>query len=157
MPTASERDLAAEKAFETLQQTIIATRNLRAELGIAPQQEILVHLDGPGAGLVMENLALFRFLGRADATLGTPEKAIAQVTPSVTVYLQPKGDLSGFLERQKKRLAELEKAVESAERKLANPGFVERAKPEVVEAERERLAENKAQLERIRDNLARLQ
>ncbi|MBI5813110.1 MAG: valine--tRNA ligase [Meiothermus silvanus] len=156
-PTASERDLAAEKAFETLQQTIIATRNLRAELGIAPQQEILVHLDGPGSGLVMENLALFRFLGRADATLGTPEKAIAQVTPSVTVYLQPKGDLSGFLERQKKRLAELEKAVESAERKLANPGFVERAKPEVVEAERERLAENKAQLERIRDNLARLQ
>lgn len=79
------------------------------------------------------------------------------MTPSVTVYLQPKGDLSGFLERQKKRLAELEKAVESAERKLANPGFVERAKPEVVEAERERLAENKAQLERIRDNLARLQ
>ena len=156
-PTPGERDLAAEQAFETLQETITATRNLRAELGIPPQQEIRVQLEGPGASLVMENLSLFRFLGKADATLGKPEKALAQVAPDVTVYLQPEGDLSGFLERQKKRLAELEKAVESAQKKLANPGFVERAPAEVVEAERERLAENKAQLERIRDNLARLQ
>jgi valyl-tRNA synthetase len=156
-PTPLERDLGAEKAFQTLQETITATRNLRAELGIPPQQEIAVQIEGPGAALVMENLSLFRFLGKADATPGKPEKALAQVAPDVTVYLQPEGDLSGFLERQKKRLAELEKAVESAERKLTNPGFVERAKPEVVQAERERLAENKAQLERIRDNLARLQ
>ncbi len=155
-PTAGERDPEAEKAFETLQETITATRNLRAELGIAPQQEVAVQLEGPGAQLVMENLALFRFLGRAEASLGSPEKAIAQVTPSTTVYLQPEGDLSGFLERQKKRLAELEKQVEQGQKKLANPGFVERADPAVVQAERERLAENRAQLERIRQNLARL-
>ncbi|WP_027892811.1 valine--tRNA ligase [Calidithermus chliarophilus] len=155
-PTAGERDLGAERAFEALQETITATRNLRSELGIAPQQEIAVQLDGPGAALVMENLALFRFLGKADATLGTPAKAIAQATPTTTVYLQPEGDLSSFLERQKKRLAELEKLVAQAQAKLANPGFVERAKPEVVEAERERLAENQAQLERIRANLERL-
>jgi valyl-tRNA synthetase len=78
------------------------------------------------------------------------------VTPSVSVYLQLEGDLSGFLERQKKRLAELERLVAQSEAKLANPGFVERAKPEVVEAERERLAEGRAQLERIRANLERL-
>ncbi|WP_366914804.1 hypothetical protein, partial [uncultured Meiothermus sp.] len=41
-------------------------------------------------------------------------------------------------------------------KKLANPGFVERADPAIVQAERERLVENQAQLERIRQNLARL-
>jgi valyl-tRNA synthetase len=155
-PMAGERDQGAEKAFETLQETITATRNLRAELGIPPQQEIKVQLEGPGASLVVENLALFRFLGRAQASLGSPEKAVAQVTPNATVYCKPEGDLSGFLERQRRRLAELEKQVEQGEKKLANPGFVERADPAVVQAERERLVENQAQLERIRQNLARL-
>jgi valyl-tRNA synthetase len=155
-PTAGERDQGAEKAFETLQETIIATRNLRAELGIPPQQEIKVQLEGPGASLVVENLALFRFLGRAQASLGGPEKAVAQVTANTTVYWKPEGDLSGFLERQRRRLADLEKQVEQGEKKLANPGFVERADPAVVHAERERLVENQAQLERIRQNLARL-
>jgi len=155
-PTPPGRDLEAERAFETLQHSVVATRNLRAELGLPPQQEIRVYLDGPGAKGVMENLALFRFLAKADAALGHPERALAQVTPSVSVYLQLEGDLSGFLERQKKRLAELERLVAQSEAKLANPGFVERAKPEVVEAERERLAEGRAQLERIRANLERL-
>jgi valyl-tRNA synthetase len=155
-PTAGERDQGAEKAFETLQETITATRNLRAELGIPPQQEIKVQLEGPGASLVVENLALFRFLGRAQASLGSPEKAVAQITADTTVYWKPEGDPSGFLERQRRRLADLEKQVEQGEKKLANPGFVERADPAVVQAERERLVENQAQLERIRQNLARL-
>ncbi len=156
-PQAGARDLEAEKAFETLQATISATRNLRAELGLPPQATIQVALEGPGAGLVMENLALFRFLSRAEARLGRLERALAQVTPSTTVYLQPEGDLQAFLERQRKRLAELSRLVEQSQKKLANPGFVERADPAIVEAERERLAENQAQLERIQQNLARLE
>ncbi|WP_027881492.1 valine--tRNA ligase [Meiothermus rufus] len=156
-PQAGARDLEAEKAFETLQATISATRNLRAELGLSPQTTIQVALEGPGAGLVMENLALFRFLSRAEARLGRLERALAQVTPSTTVYLQPEGDLQAFLERQRKRLAELRRLVEQSQKKLANPGFVERADPAIVQAERERLAENQAQLERIQQNLARLE
>jgi len=155
-PTPGEREPEAEKAFEALQATITATRNLRAELGIPPQQAIEVQLEGAGARLVMENLPLFRFLGKAEASLGRPEKAIAQVTAHTTVFLKPEGDLSSFLERQKKRLSELEKQVELGQKKLANPGFIERADPAVVQAERERLTENQAQLERIRQNLARL-
>jgi valyl-tRNA synthetase len=155
-PAAGERDRVAEKAFETLQDTITATRNLRAELAIPPQQEIAVQLEGPGASLVLDNLPLFRFLGKAQASLGSPEKAVAQVTASTTVYWKPEGDMSGFLQRQQRRLADLEKQVEQGEKKLANPGFVERADPAVVQAERERLLENQARLKRIQQNLARL-
>ncbi|MCX7740495.1 MAG: valine--tRNA ligase [Meiothermus sp.] len=155
-PTPGERDPEAERAFETLQQVITATRNLRAELGLPPHQEIVVQLDGEGAALVLENQPLFRFLAKAQPRLGRPERALAQVTPTVTVYLEPQGDLGAFLERQKKRLAELEGLVAQGERKLANPSFLEKADPAVVEAERERLLEHRLQLERIRENLARL-
>jgi valyl-tRNA synthetase len=155
-PNAGARDEAAERAFGALQQTISATRNLRQELNIPPGQEIAVQLKGEAADLVMENLSLFRFLGRADASLGSPERALAQVTPSLTVYLQPEGDISAFIERQRKKVGELEKNIDTTQKKLANPGFVERADPAVVQAERERLDELGRQLEGVRANLKRL-
>jgi valyl-tRNA synthetase len=155
-PKAGARDEAAERAFGALQQTITATRNLRQELNIPPGQEIAVQLKGEAANLVMGNLSLFRFLGRADASLGSPERALAQVTPGVTVYLQPEGDISAFLERQRKKVGELQKNLEITQKKLANPGFVERADPAVVQAERERLEELGRQLEGVQANLKRL-
>ncbi|MDX2005559.1 MAG: valine--tRNA ligase [Meiothermus sp.] len=143
-------------SFQVMQESISATRNLRQELGISPALEIAVQLEGEGAGLVMENAELFKFLSKANPALGRPERALAQVTPSVSVYLQPEGDISGFLERQRKKLAELEKNIELTEKKLSNPGFVERADPAVVQSERERLGELKGQAEGIRENLERL-
>ncbi len=155
-PKPGPRNLEAERAFEALQETISATRNLRQELGISPALEIVVQLEGSGAATVMENLELFKFLSKANPSLGKPEKALAQTTPSSTVYLQPEGDISAFLERQRKKMADLEKNIEITEKKLSNPGFVERADPSVVQSEGERLGELKAQLEGIRQNLERL-
>lgn len=155
-PQPDPRDLAAEQAFETLQQAIGAARTLRAELGIPPQQPIRVGVDGAGAALVLEQAALFEFLGRAQPVAGALPRALAQVTPSITVYLELEGDLAAWLERQRKRLAEFEKTAQGLEGKLANPGFVQRAPAEVVEAERERLADLRAQIQRIGQNLQRL-
>ena len=66
--------------------------------------------------------------------------------------------LPGHAER-----ARLEKAIAGAEadaariaKKLANPDFVARAKPEVVEAEREKLVDVEAALARLNAGLARL-
>ncbi len=156
-PKPGARDLEAERTFGVVQDAVSATRALRTELALPPQQEIAVELDGQGAKTVMENAGFFSFLSHARPTLGKPEKALAQVTPNVTVYLQPEGDLQAWKERQKKRLAELDKLIETTERKLANAGFVDKAPAEVVEAERERLLDSKAQAGRIRDNLTRFE
>ncbi|AEB11614.1 valine--tRNA ligase [Marinithermus hydrothermalis] len=155
---AQEVDPEALAAFKTLQDAVSATRALRAELGLPPQQEVRVYVDGEGVRTVLENAAFFRFLARAEAQAGRPEKALSAVTPSVTVFLEPEGlvDLSAWRSRQEKRLKELEKLAASSEKKLGNPRFVERAPREVVEAERARLKETQAQIARIRENLARL-
>jgi valyl-tRNA synthetase len=59
-------------------------------------------------------------------------------------------DLRGVIE---KRLVKMGQALEGIDKKLANPRFVENADPELVEAERTRLAELEAEMEMLRQNL----
>jgi valyl-tRNA synthetase len=150
-------DQKAEEAFETLKQAISATRSLRQELSLSPAQPVDIQLSGEGAELVMENLELFRFLAKADPALGSPPKALVQATPSVTVYLKPEGDISAFITRQHKKVADVEKNSALTEQKLANPGFSQNADPALVTAEQERLAELQQQVLTIRESLKRLE
>ncbi|WP_456481178.1 valine--tRNA ligase [Oceanithermus sp.] len=150
-------DEEALAAFKVLQDAVTATRSLRAELGLPPQQEITVHAEGPGAAVLLENADFFRFLARAGVEEGRPEKAVSAVTPQVTVWLELEGlvDVEAWKKKQQKKAADLERRISSMAKKLANPGFTERAPAEVVERERRNLEEAKSQLERIREVLAR--
>ncbi len=157
-PKAPAPDPEAFRRFEALKAAVRAARSLKSELGLDPAQEVEVFLEGPLAEAVLEEAEVFRFLARAKPALGAPERALAEVTPEVNVYLAPEGlvDLAAWKGRQVRRLAELRKKAESARRKLENPGFVERAPEEVVEFERKRLAEAETQIQRIEENLRRL-
>ncbi|WP_287410055.1 valine--tRNA ligase [Oceanithermus sp.] len=150
-------DPEALTAFKVLQDAVTATRSLRAELGLPPQQELTVHAEGPGAAVLLENADFFRFLARAEVRQGRPEKAVSAVTPQVTVWLELEGlvDVAAWKQKQQKKAAELERRIAGLEKKLANPGFTERAPAEVVERERRNLEEARNQLERIRQVLAR--
>ena len=150
-------DPEALAAFKVLQDAVTATRSLRAELGLPPQQEITVHAEGPGAAVLLDNADFFRFLARAEVREGRPEKAVSAVTPQVTVWLELEGlvDVEAWKKKQQKKAAELERRIAGLEKKLANPGFTERAPAEVVERERRNLEEARSQLERIREVLAR--
>jgi valyl-tRNA synthetase len=59
-------------------------------------------------------------------------------------------DAAKLRERYAKDVARLEAEVARAEKKLANLGFVERAAPDVVAAEREKLDGYRRDLERVR-------
>ncbi len=151
-------DPEAHRRFEHLKAAVRAARSLKSELGLDPALEVEVFLEGPGAEDVLAEAEVFRFLARAKPALGTPERALAGVTPGVTVYLVPEGllDLAAWRKRQEKRLAELRKKAEGARRKLASPGFLEKAPAEVVAFEKERLEEAETQIRRIEENLRRL-
>ena len=58
-------------------------------------------------------------------------------------------DAAAVAERLEARRAELRSEVERGERKLANQGFVDKAPPEVVEEEREKLEAYRAELEEL--------
>ena len=65
-------------------------------------------------------------------------------------------DVGAELVRLDKEITRLQGEIPKAEAKLANQNFVARAKPEVVEQERARLADFKQALERLQDQRARL-
>jgi len=71
--------------------------------------------------------------------------------PGGTVEILPSDevDLEGAERRLAARRAKLEAEIERAERKLANQGFVDKAPPEVVQAERDKLKRLKHELDSL--------
>jgi len=156
-PEPGARDEEAEEAFEALRQAVTAVRALKAEAGLPPAQEVRVHLQGEVAP-VRENLEVFRFLSRADLLLEVPEKALVKALPKVTARMPLEGllDVEEWRRRQEKRLRELLELAERSQKKLASPGFREKAPKEVVEAEEARLKENLEQAARLQEALSQI-
>ena len=151
-----------------VQETIRAVRNLRAEARIAPQQTI------PGVTLAVHDAAKLALLKECEKQLklltkvevvtfagegdGKPEKSLASVLDGAQIYL-PVGELLDVekeMQRLRNDLAKLEKDIEKSKAKLANEKFVERAPAEVIEKEKNTLADNEAKAARMKANLASL-
>jgi len=156
-PEPGPQDPEAEARFEVLKQAVGAVRALKAEAGLPQGEEVRVYLEGDAASVV-ENLPVFRFLARAELLEERPEKALVKAMPRVTVRMPLEGllDVEEWKRRQEKRLKELLELAERSRKKLASPGFREKAPKEVVEAEEARLKENLAQADRIREALSQI-
>jgi valyl-tRNA synthetase len=85
-----------------------------------------------------------------------PDQALALVVGDVVVYLPLAGLVDLAVERQRleKELAEAEREASGARRMLDNPGFLANARAEVVQRQRERLAEAEERQDRLRQRLA---
>jgi valyl-tRNA synthetase len=152
-------DEAAEKEFEHLKNAVTATRNLRAEGNIPPSQLINVYAQGAASSLLRANKSVFEMLSRTMLLDTAPEGAsLSQVVPDIELKLPFAGliDINEWKARQEKRLKELQKTLETSERKLSNEKFVSSAPPHVVEEERRRLAEAKELLAGIQTSLNNL-
>ena len=156
-PEPGPQDPEAEARFEVLKQAVGAVRALKAEAGLPQGEEVRVYLEGDAASVV-ENLPVFRFLTQAELLEERPEKALVKAMPRVTVRMPLEGllDVKEWKRRQEKRLKELLELAERSRKKLASPGFREKAPKEVVEAEEARLKENLAQADRIREALSQI-
>ena len=76
------------------------------------------------------------------ASVPVPGGAI-EILPSVDV------DVEGARRKLAARRAQLESEIERAEKKLANEGFVAKAPPDVVQAERDKLTRLRADLDTL--------
>jgi len=143
-----DRNLVDADAEARLQRLIGAVTALRGwrELVGAPAREILpARLDAAGYDATLEHVArLARF--SFDSAGGD---AIASVTiPDGTVHVLPTDavDLEAAAQRRQDARAKLESELRRAQAKLANDGFVAKAPPAVVQAERDKA-------ERLREEL----
>ncbi|CAM3712353.1 valine--tRNA ligase [Xenorhabdus thuongxuanensis] len=152
-------DELALNDLEWIKEAIIAVRNIRAEMNIAPSKPLEVLLrdaNDDAQRRVAENLNFLQAMGRLSSVtvLAAGEEAPVSVTKLINgaEVLIPMAGLinkDAELARLDKEIEKLDKEIDSIEAKLANEGFVSRAPEAVVAKERERLATNNVAKEKL--------
>ncbi len=164
-PTTAQRDETAESEMGLIMEMVRAIRNARAEYDVKPGQLLAASIGaGDRAEGLRRHAEILCTLARLDParlTIGeqvdTPDKALTLVTGSVTAYL-PLADLIDFeAERMRlgKELADTESQIARGRNLLDGP-FAQRAPANVVQRERDKVAELEARGARLRERLAEL-
>ena len=161
------RDEEAEREIAWLQSIILAVRQIRGEMNIAPSKRIPALLKGAAphdrryAGdfrAYLERLAGLESITLLEPGAPVPQSATALVG-ELTILVPMAGliDAAAEAERLGKLLAKAQQDADKIRAKLANGNFVRNAPAEVVIKDREREAELEraiagltAQLERVR-------
>ena len=156
-------DDAAKAEVEWLIALISGIRTAKNELGIPPGAKLPAYCETPsalGASVMKGNMAAIERLARLSVEIAPAlQGAAMQVIAGADVFVIPlEGvvDLDAEKARLSKALETSTKEAKSLSARLANPAFVERAKPEAVEKARADHAHHAAEVERLEAALGRL-
>ncbi len=152
-------DAEAERQVGFLQGIVVAVRNLRVESGLAPGKRVPVVVRGTPEQLdLVERLAgQIRPLARIESLRvsrdgSRPPVAASAVVAGAEVFVPLEGlmDLDEERARLAREAARLLDDLELSRKKLRNQDFLAKARPEVVERERQRLAGLEETLEKLK-------
>ncbi|HLL80981.1 MAG TPA: valine--tRNA ligase, partial [Ktedonobacteraceae bacterium] len=158
-------DEDAEQQFGLLQEVITRIRDARNQMNVEPAHRIPVMLAaGDFTAMLDAQAPLIEFLARTErpqshvALAQKPEQAMSLLAGPVEVYLPLAGmlDISKELERLDKEIAQAQQEIARTQGKLANEAFVSKARPEVVEREREKLLAQEERLGKLLERRAEL-
>ena len=153
--TSSAVNDAAEQEFGMLQEVIVRIRDARNQMNVESARRVPVIIaSGVQTGMLEAQSALIEFLARtekpqmSEQLAQKPEQSMSLLAGAVEIYLPLAGllDIGKELERLDKEIVQAQQEIVRIQGKLANQAFVAKARPEVVEKEREKLV---AQEERI--------
>jgi valyl-tRNA synthetase len=145
-------DAEAERQMAVLFQAVTAIRNIRGEMRISPAQTLGAVIKAAPAdeALVRGNTALIETLARARVTIdpqaSRPRASALGVVGASEVYVELEGlvDLAAERQRLEKEIKRAADAIAFTRGKLSRSDFVDRAPAEIVDKEREKLAEQEA-------------
>jgi len=145
-------DAEAERQMGALIQAVTVIRNIRGEMRISPAQTLtaVVKASAAEAPLLRVHAGLIETLARARVTIdpqATRSRASALgVAGASEIYVELEGlvDLGAERQRLEKEIKRAADAIAFTRGKLARPDFTERAPAEIVDKEREKLAEQEA-------------
>jgi valyl-tRNA synthetase len=147
-PTDAEAEASLARMIEAVQ----ALRAWRDSAAVKAGATLSARLAADGYQQTSENLARLARLSLTSLGAGDGRPAVASIPiPGGTVEILA-GDglnLEAAARRHAARRAQLEADIQHSERKLANEGFVSKAPPDVVAAERDKLARLRAELEAL--------
>jgi valyl-tRNA synthetase len=164
-PCAVQDAAAARDELGWLIRFITAVRTVRAEMNVPPSVKCPVYLREASPQTLARAAAWAEAAGRlaraasVEAAPNPVPRGSAQIVLDEATVILPLADLIDLraertrLERERTRAAE---EVEKVVRKLQNPDFVARAKPEIVEENRERERAARLEVARLEAALARI-
>ncbi|MGB0671142.1 MAG: class I tRNA ligase family protein, partial [Rhodospirillales bacterium] len=158
-------DAAASAEMDWVVRLITSVRAVRSEMNVPPGATIPLSLKGASA----ESLArlerhgdLIRRLARLESAAAlegdVPAGSVQQILDEATIVLPIADviDIAAEKARLEKEIAKLDSDIMKHDKKLANPGFVDKAPEAVVETERERRSEAAATRDKLAEALDRL-
>ncbi|GIC70320.1 valine--tRNA ligase [Fructobacillus tropaeoli] len=157
----------AAASFKSLQDLIVAVRNIRAEAK-APMSKpinVIIKVTDPALKSIFNENADYidRFVKPESLTIDTdvtvPQLAMSQVITGAEVYVPLAGliDIEAEISRLQGEADKFQKEVARANGKLSNEKFVNSAPEKVVAAEREKLADWEEKLASTQKRIADLQ
>jgi valyl-tRNA synthetase len=163
-PDLNLRDEAAEAEIEWMIRLISETRSMRAALNVAPGARVPLLLIGAAPETatrleryqdLIDRLARLEYSTSSDAA---PAGAVTFVLDEATVALLLEGVIDFAAEgvRLDKEIARIDAEMAKTTAKLSNADFVARAPEEVVDEQKERLADYGATREKLFQALARI-
>ena len=145
------------REFDRLREVVAGVRQVRGEYNVPPANMLSAVVVGARdlAPVLERERAFVERLARAEITIAdaAPRGAAAHVVlrggGEIVLPLEGIVNVSRELERLTDELTQLQKQLAALDARLANPGFVAKAPPAVVEAERQKAAEWRARCEQI--------
>jgi valyl-tRNA synthetase len=163
---ATWRDEQAESRFARMQELVRAVREIRNRYSVDPRTPLETHVrcSADVAGELQPLGAFIRQLAGIGSLaigpdVGKPAQPVSAVLADFEVAVSLAGliDVSKEIERLKKQIAEKQKHLAGMRGKLANESFVARAPADVVQQQREQVAETESQIGALEANLRDLQ
>lgn len=159
----SLRNPEVEEQIENIQMIIRAIRDIRSQYNKQPGEKLTASANAPQkiSEVLNANSDLICRLGglnefSASATAGKPENAAAAIVNQIQVYVHNIIDVEAERSRLKKQKEQLENAIKSVQGKLNNQGFMAKAKPQVVEQTKQKLAGLTEQLNTVEKHFTEL-
>jgi valyl-tRNA synthetase len=159
-------DVEIEGDMQMVMDVILAIRNIRGEMNIAPSLQIhaIVKVESAELGKHLERSAGYvTTLARLkELRIGVSEKkpkaAATGVIRGAEIYVPLEGiiDLTQERDRLQKEIAKISKDIEVFSRKLSNRDFVDKAPKAVVEKDTAKLEEFKIKREKLEQSLKML-
>jgi valyl-tRNA synthetase len=157
-------DNAAARAMERVMGVITGVRTIRGEMGIPPAStvDIVVIAEDDGvAATVTHHLSLIKDLARVNDVRilvggGRPRAAAAALAEGVEIFVPLEGlvaDPRAEERRLNKELVKILTDLERSQKKLANDSFLSKAPDDVVQKERDKVAELSLRKEKVEGRL----
>lgn len=159
-------DKESESEIESVCVSVGNVRSVRARYGISPKQELNIAIKPANkkiASLIQSQISLIKKLANVEnievgLDIEKPSSSSVGVVSGMEIYVILEGLVNFDAERARlqKELDSAKKDAAKFEKKLCNPGFLNNAKPEIIEKDKKKLQGLKESIDRLNSQIQEL-